>query len=84
MINTECHMGLRPTNSNEHHGGTSSLILKILARDVRRSVQRFPGYVWHAFWRRCCRSIHAPALFLSRCEFWELTRRYSKLRGSGS
>jgi len=30
MFNTECHMGLRPTNSNEHHGGTSSLILKIL------------------------------------------------------
>jgi hypothetical protein len=30
-------MGLRPTNSNEHHGGAPSLILKDFARDVRRS-----------------------------------------------
>src|SRR6516162_1650176 len=33
-------MGLRPTNSNEHHGGAPSLILKDFARDVRRSVAR--------------------------------------------
>src|SRR6516165_7129745 len=36
----ECHMGLRPTNSNEHHGGAPSLILKDFARDVRRSVAK--------------------------------------------
>ena len=33
-------MGLRPTNSNEHHGGAPSLILKDFARDVRRSGAR--------------------------------------------
>ena len=36
----ECHMGLRPTNSNEHHGGAPSLILKDFARDVRRSAAK--------------------------------------------
>jgi hypothetical protein len=33
-------MGLRPTNSNEHHGGAPSLILKDFARDVRRSAAK--------------------------------------------
>src|SRR6516164_3516655 len=40
ICHAECHMGLRPTNSNEHHGGAPSLILKDFARDVRRSVAK--------------------------------------------